>query len=202
MDLKMSPRDQIIAVGIAAAAIFLVAILFVLRPQFSQISGLRAEQAVELDKLEEAKLKLQRLDAIRQEATEIETKRIALSRRLPDEAELATLVVDLQKVANAAGLDFSAVEVETPVDQSGYTEIPFTLDLTGTFYSLVDYLYRLEKMTREIVIDGVTISSPEYPDLDIQLKAHVFKVTPSAAQLPPPPSQTPAAGIAPPAAAP
>lgn len=200
MEFNLSPKNQLIAAGVGAILVLVLTVLLVLKPQFSEISKLKAEQEIEKTSLEQAKLKLQQLDAIRAEAADIEAKRISLSRRLPDDAELPTLVVELQKVANSAGLDFGAVEVSPVVEQAGYAEIPLSLTVSGTFYSIVDYLYRLEKSTRELVVDSFTIQPSKYPKLQITIQARTFKVTKTAAPQLPPPSPTPAAG-APPAAA-
>ncbi|MDP1809058.1 MAG: type 4a pilus biogenesis protein PilO [Actinomycetota bacterium] len=194
MAFKLSPRDQIIAMGVGALLILVVTVLLVLKPQFAKISNLKAEQETEKTSLGQAKLKLQQLDAIRAEAADIEAKRISLSRRLPDDAELPTLVVELQKVANRAGLDFGSVQVGAVAEQSGYAEIPLSLAVTGTFYSIVDYLYRLEKSTREIVVDSFSLQPATYPQLQISIQARAFKTTNTAVPQLPPPSPAPAAG--------
>lgn len=195
MPLQLSPRDQIIAVGLGALLILVLAVMLVLKPQFTEVSDLKTAQATEKASLDQAKLKLQQLDAIRAEAAEIEAKRISLARRLPDDAELPTLVVELQKVANSAGLDFGSVQIGAVAEQSGYAEIPLSLNVSGTFYSIVDYLYRLEKSTREIVVDSFSLQPSTYPDLTIDIQARAFKMTKTAVPQLPPPSPTPAAGI-------
>lgn len=183
---NLSLKHHMIAVA-AGAVLILILIVFVgLRPQFSKLSSLGTEQAAELDKLEEANMKLERLDSIRAEAAEIEAARVVLARRLPGDTELPSLIVELQRVANAAALDFGAVQVSDVVSMSGYSEVPFTLTVSGTFYSFIDYLYRLEKMTREVVVDSFTLNVADYPELKGEIKARVFEVNNAGIQLPPP----------------
>lgn len=202
MELKLSPKNQLIAMGVGALLILVLAVLLAIKPQLTEISNIKAEQETEKNALAQAKLKLQQLDAIRAEAAEIEAKRISLSQRLPDDAELPTLVVELQKVANSAGLDFGTVTFEAAADQAGYAQIPLSLTVSGTFYSVVDYLYRLEKSTREIVVDSFSLqSSPsDYPKLQMTINARAFKVTGTAAPELPPPAAAPAPAAGAPAA--
>ncbi len=183
---NLSPKHHMIAVAAGAFLILVLMVLAGLRPQFSKLSSIGTEQAAELDKLEGANMKLERLDSIRAEAAEIEAARVVLSRRLPGDTELPSLIVELQRVANAAALDFGAVQVSDVVSMSGYSEVPFTLTVSGTFYSFIDYLYRLEKMTREVVVDSFTLNAAGYPELKGEIKARVFEVNNAGIQLPPP----------------
>lgn len=195
MALKLSPRDQLIAVGLGSLVLVALAIFLVLRPQFSYLGTLAVEQKVEQGKLDEAILKLQRLDAIRQEAAQTEAKRILLSRRLPENAEQESLIIELNKLANAADIELASVDFGSVTQQSGYAEMPVTLAASGTFYSVVDFLYRLEKMTREVLVDDFSLSPSAYPDLQIDINARTFKAAAAAAV--PAPGAPPAAPAAP-----
>ena len=185
-----------IAVGLGAILVLVLAVFLGLKPQFNKLASTSVEHANELVKLEEAKMKLERLDAIRQEAAQIEAARIVLARRLPEEAELSSLVVELQKIANSSGLDFNNVEVDDIIKMPGYAEIPFTVQVTGTFYSLIDYLYRLEKMPREVVIDKFSVQGDGYPTLSTNIEARVFTANNAEVKLPPPSGESTQTGAA------
>ena len=187
---NLSPKHHMMVVAGGAFLILVLIILLGLRPQFTKLASLGTEQASELVKLEEANMKLERLDSIREEAAEIEAARVVLSRRLPDDAELPSLIVELQRVANDAALDFGAVKVDDVVSMQGYSEVPFSLTVTGTFYSFIDYLYRLEKMTREVVVDSFQLEAQNYPELRAEVKARVFEANDAGIQLPPPGEST------------
>lgn len=188
-----------IAVGLVALLVLVMTVLLILKPQLSLISEIKAQQETELENLAQAKVKLQRLDAIRQEAADVEAKRISLSRRMPEDPELPSLIVELQKIANSAGLDFGSVEVSTLSNQNGYGEVPLSLQVTGTFYSIVDYMYRLEKMDREMVVDSLDLKPTTYPELQVGITGRVFKVNKEAAVQLPPPAPTPTQGAPAPA---
>lgn len=190
-----------IALGLGAVLVLLLAVFLGLKPQFNHLALTSVEHENEIVKLEEAKMKLERLDAIRQEAAQIEAARIVLARRLPEEAELSSLVVELQKIANSAGLDFDNVEVDDMIKMQGYAEIPFTIQVKGTFYSLIDYLYRLEKMPREVVIDKFSVQGDGYPKLSTNIEARVFTASDAEVKLPPPSGESTQTGAAAPVSA-
>lgn len=214
---RLSSRDQILVVVGVNALLIVVVFLLVLLPQLSHLSDLTQQQQTQSQNLEDAKLNLQRLKSIETESAQTEAKLIKLTRRIPQDAEVPSLLVELQDVANSAGLDFSSAKLDSVVDKNGFSEIPFTVQATGTFYSLVDYMYRIENMARKVVVTGITVTGGQgYPVLKLEIKAKAFKLSKSASPiLPPPPGvpgtpggpapasgQTPTAPAAPPAPAP
>jgi type IV pilus assembly protein PilO len=188
MGRTFSPKDKLIAVGLGMLAVVALAVLFGIKPQFSQLASLRQEQQVEQDKLADAKLKLERLDAVRQEAAGIEAKRISLARRLPEDPELPSLIVELQRVASAADLELDMIQIGNLADDQGFAHLPLKLEAVGTFYSVADFLYRMEKMTREIVVQDFSLQpdgKQGYPKLSITINARAFTLSAEAPITPP-----------------
>jgi len=193
---RLSQRDQILVV-IGSIALVVVLVLFlVLMPQISRINELSKEEETLNNQLEEAKLNLSRLKSIQSEAALTEAQFIRLAQRLPDDAEIPALVVELQNVANSAGLDFNTAKIGGVVDQSGFAEIPLTISAKGTFYSMIDYLYRIENLQRKLVITSVAVSSSEkdYPELAVEIKLSAYKISSQETKLPPPGGAPPAGG--------
>ena len=62
--------------------------------------------------------------------------------------------------------------------------------LTSKTRAFIDYLYRLEKMTREVVVDSFKLDASSYPELKAEIKARVFEVNEAGIQLPPPGEST------------
>ena len=85
MDFKLAPRDQIILAVVVAVLILLGFGILVVRPQFSRIAELRAQQQEELKKKQNAVATLQRLQEAKKEAAETESKLIEIgSTKVPD----------------------------------------------------------------------------------------------------------------------
>jgi len=176
MSFKLSPRDTLIAVGVGAALVLVLFLVFGFQPQLTQLTSLKAEQKVESDKLETNKLKLKRLDAIRREAADIEVRRINLSRRMPSNPELPSFIIELQRLANDADMDLTELKFNEPDQGGNFSTIGFEFKANASFYTLVDFLYRLEGLQREVVVDEFKLSSGDYPLLSINVKARMFSV--------------------------
>ncbi len=199
MPFKLSPRDTLIAVGVGAALVLVLFLVLGFRPQLTQLTSLKAEQKVEADKLETNKLKLKRLDAIRREAADIEVRRINLSRRMPSNPELPSFIIELQRLANDADMDLIELKFNEPDQGGNFSTIGFDFKANASFYTLVDFLYRLEGLQREVVVDEFKISGGGYPLLSIDVKARTFSVIekPVVESAPVDAAQPAAAGAAP-----
>lgn len=199
MPFKLSPRDTLIAVGVGAALVLVLFLVLGFRPQLTQLTSLKAEQKVEADKLETNKLKLKRLDAIRREAADIEVRRINLSRRMPSNPELPSFIIELQRLANDADMDLIELKFNEPDQGGNFSTIGFDFKANASFYTLVDFLYRLEGLQREVVVDEFKISGGGYPLLSIDVKARTFSVIekPVVESAPADAAQPAAAGAAP-----
>lgn len=193
---RLSSQVQIL-IGAGVIVLILLVFFFIAwRPQASRLSQLAQEKQQEEKKYKEAETTLARLKAAKKEAPEIEAKLVVLSKRMPEEPELPSLLVELQDVANKAGIDFVSIKPSAPVtketkDKKKYSEIPLSISLTGSFFDVVDYLYRLEKMPREIKIQttGVATTLDAYPELAVELSGFTFvlgeaKTPPAGAQAP------------------
>lgn len=190
---RLSQRDQILVVaGVIILMVVLVVFLLIF-PQFGKIKTLNEKQKTLEQGLEEAKLNLARLKSIKSEAAQTEAKLIRLARRLPQDAEIPAMVVELQNIANSAGLEFNSAKMDNIVEKTGFSEIPMTISAKGTFYSVIDYLYRVENLPRKLVITEVAVSSKDedYPDLEIEIKLNAYKLSGQEPNLPPPPGAPP-----------
>lgn len=198
MNLRLSARDQFIVAGIVILLVLGLFIFFLLRPQLARITALAAEEKQERTKLEEAKLTLQRLEAVKKEAAQTEAKLVKLTKKFPEDAEIPSLLIELEEVTNDVGLEFS-IQLQGVSEKSGYGEVPFNISTKSSFFDLIDYLYRLENLPRKVIVENVSISGDEesYPMLDVSITAKAFKMsvgsqpaaeggTPSP---PPPPTQ-------------
>ena len=192
---RLSQRDQILVVVGSISLVVILVLFMVLMPQFGRLNELSKDEETLRNQLDEAKLNLTRLRSIQSDAARTEAQLIKLAQRLPDGAEIPALVVELQNIANSSGLEFDSAKIGAVVDQSGFAEIPFTVSAKGTFYSLIDYLYRIENLQRKMVITSVSVTGNEkdYPDLKVEIKLNAYKISSQATELPPPVGVPPAA---------
>ncbi len=174
MELKLSPRDQIILAVVVAVLILLGFAILGLRPQFSRIAELRGQQQEEFKKKQNSEATLQRLQEAKKEAAETEAKLIEIGKSLPEDPQLASLLVEIQDTANETGIDFVSIKPGDMAQQKDFTKIPLQMHVTGSFFDLVDFLYRLKDIKRKIRVDKITISGEEWPKLSVDIGVSTF----------------------------
>jgi hypothetical protein len=126
------------ALALGAAGWFLV-----LAPQRAKAADVQAE----IDSINQ---QIQLLHGKALESNDVEPVRAAdlfrLSEAMPDRADMAGVLLELNQVAADSGITFDSITPQTAVPISGYQAIPITLTFDGTFYNLADFLYRLRNL--------------------------------------------------------
>lgn len=78
---------------------------------------------------------------------------VKLAKAMPDRADTAGIIFELNAAAEGAGVAFTAIQPGTAVPASGYTVIPVSLTFEGSYFDLTELLYRLRNLVT--VRDGV-----------------------------------------------
>lgn len=107
-----------------------------------------------------------------------------LTKAMPDQTDMAGILLELNQVAQDSGITFSQITPATvAVALSGYEAIPITVEFEGNFYELSDLLYRLRNLVdvrhgaldsagRLFAIDSIDFSEDNPPGFP-QIKAHL-----------------------------
>ncbi|HMC51987.1 MAG TPA: hypothetical protein VKI64_04425 [Acidimicrobiales bacterium] len=126
---------------------------------------------------DELKVELSRLQALQAKAAAERAEGDRLKVALPDAPSLDSLVLGLNSAASQAGVDVTGIQSSAPTapapaaatsgqapaasaaTASGpLTEIHFSLTALGGGPQLLDFLNRLDKLGRVVVVDGVSLS--------------------------------------------
>jgi hypothetical protein len=113
-----------------------------------------------------------------------------LTKAMPDQTDMAGIVLELNQVAQASGITFEQITPSaTAVPLSGYVAIPITVEFQGNFYELADFLYRLRNLVdvrhgaldatgRLFAIDTISFAEapppPGFPQIRAQLTIDAF----------------------------
>ena len=132
-----------------------------------------------------------------------------LTKAMPDSTDMSSVILELNAVATASGVDFISIAPQAPVG-GGTLAVPIKLTFEGSYYDLTDFLFRLRNLV--IVRDGELESAGRLFTLDaldlhegslgfpqvqasITVSAYAYAPAPAVA----PPATTPPATTTPPA---
>ena len=115
--------------------------------------------------------------AQRQPPTDESTIQVAevfqVTKAMPDEDDMPGIILELNSVASASGIEFLSIAPQAAAVQASYTALPINLSFEGNYYDLTDFLFRLRNLVSvrdgELEADGrlyalETLSMTEGPD--------------------------------------
>jgi type IV pilus assembly protein PilO len=105
-------------------------------------------------------------------------------RTLPENAEIAAFLQDLNRVAELSGLTIRLVEPRPEQRQELYSKIPVILALTGRFHQMGKFFYNVSKLDRAISLENIRITQPKLlPSgevvVDVDVRATTYRRPPA-----------------------
>ena len=181
----MNRRSLLIGVG-AAFLVLLIWYFLLWSPRGNAIADAKSRQQTAADAAFELEARLNQLrDAQRNEAaTRAQIAR--LQEAIPEEANLAQFILDANDAATRSGIDFlsiaptppaagTAVDPATGQPLAGSpSQIALTVNITGGYFQVLDFVNRLTDLPRIVVIDGLSVSSASGAELSVGLTGRMF----------------------------
>ncbi len=157
----MSRRERnILLIGFLVIVLLAVAYFFLfLRPLLGNLDERSLERTDKQAQLANLQQQVAELEAVRQNAPEIERQLLELSKRIPTQPEIPTFVVQVEEIADAAGVTQLSIEpggVESPQGGGEFSVVPVTMTFTGTYEQMQDFLLRTRNLARLVTVRNVT----------------------------------------------
>jgi hypothetical protein len=110
-----------------------------------------------------------------------------LTKAMPDNPDEAGVLLDLNNISKATGIEFSSIAVDPSATLPSYQVIPLRLEFVGNFYALSDFLFRLRNLVdvrrgaldargRLFAVDQLALDEGIYkfPRIRAQIKVDAF----------------------------
>jgi type IV pilus assembly protein PilO len=123
-----------------------------------------------------------------------------VTKAMPDDDDMPGMILELNAVAAASGIEFVSIAPQSAAVRSSYTALPINLAFEGNYYDLTDFLFRLRNLVSvrdgELEADGRlysldTLSMAEgpggFPEIaaSLTVTAFYYSTTPPAAPVAP-----------------
>lgn len=162
----MDRNDRnILILGILIMIVLGVAYYFLLfiplRQEYLARFNERTQKEAQKAQLEQS---IAQLEQIRRDAPNIERQILELSKRIPEQAEIPTLVVQIEQVAREAQVTQLRIEPGQPEAPSGggdFSRIPITMSFEGTYEEMQDFLLFVRNLARLVTVNEVSYAEAE-----------------------------------------
>ncbi len=157
----MSRNDRnILILGILGIVIVVIGFYFLLlSPLLQSLNEQGQARGDKQAQLEEVQQQVNELEEVRRNSPEIERQLLELSKRVPTQPQIPTLVVQVQEIADASGVTQLVVEpgdAGAPADGGDYRVVPVTMQFNGTYDEMQDFLLRTRNLARLVTVTDVS----------------------------------------------
>jgi type IV pilus assembly protein PilO len=157
----MSRNDRnILILGLLGIVILVIAYyFFLLSPLLQSLNEQAQAREDKQAQLDEVQQQVNELEEVRRNSPEIERQLLELSKRIPTQPQIPTLVVQIQEIAGASGVTQLIVEpgdAAAPAGGGDYRVVPVTMQFNGTYDQMQDFLLRTRNLSRLVTITNVS----------------------------------------------
>ena len=137
---KITPRIQIAIVAAGVLLILLLGYFVLVSSEKSKASSLSKQIDSTMTEISVAR-------TASHQSREVQPIKVAtlfrLTKAMPDATDMAGILLQLNLVASQAGISFDSIRPGNSALLTGYQAVPITIQFTGNYYGLVDFLLRL-----------------------------------------------------------
>jgi Tfp pilus assembly protein PilO len=175
----MNRRTLLIGVG-AALGVLLIWYFLLWSPRGAAIDKASKRREAAESQAQELQAELNRLQEAKQNEAALRAQVEELRQAIPDEPNLAQFILDTNDAATQSGIDFLSISPTPPTPpqpQEGPpppAQIALSINVTGGYFQVLDFVNRLTDLTRIVVIDGLTVSPSAGQDLSVQITGRMF----------------------------
>ena len=156
--MRIGTRAPIVA-GVIMAVIAVLAFLLIVNPKRAEVSDAQSQLA---DAQSQELTKVAQRASLQQAQAEAPANRKIIrqvEQQLPPTADPQGLILLLKNAAVKSGVDLTQQATGNPTPgANGVTVIPITLSLSGTYFSLDEYLFQLETLPRAAKVISVNLA--------------------------------------------
>lgn len=205
----MSRLLRLIIFGVVLLLIVVLAWFFLINPLRSDIADVDMSIEDERTALAAGQAQLAQAQATREEGAANRGLLLELAKMVPEEAQIPSLLLQIQDLADQSGIDFIAVTPGSPIQSDDFDIIPLELEFSGTYFDLSDFVYRAEQMVagpgRLLAVKNLDLELGEgseeatggaavSPQLGVNMTMYAFVMGGTTDTTPPPTSSTSSGG--------
>ncbi len=205
--MKIGPREQLILVVVGLFVLFAALAVLLVWPQYQKQQTLDEQIAAAETQLQTSKTLLAQRQQIKNRTAATDAQWLNLATLVPESPDLPSLIIEIQDVAFASGVQINAITPSAPTQSAdkSYVTIPLQVGIVGTWADTVDYLKNLNALNRGLREVSYTSTvaqkgtgNPVLPDYSVSTQVVLEAYTiPAAAAGASAPAATPAAPAAP-----
>lgn len=151
----MNPRMRPLIAGVVGLVVAILVVVVLVLPEMNRVRSQNDALSAAEQQHTQLQVQLSQLQADEQQAPETRKQLAKVNGQIPPSTDLPGLIRLLNNAADQAGVDFLSIgpgQPTAPTTGPAVSSIPITLTVKGGFWSVDEFLFRLENLPRLSVI--------------------------------------------------
>jgi len=143
--MRVTKGKEVYIITAVVAVVLIVAWYFLLlSPTRTKLSDLDGQVQAQQAALATATQEVARLESYKKTAPQSRAEIVRLGKMLPESEGIPSLIIELTRTADASGVDLNSISRGATQPGTPFGLQSVTLAVTGRFFDVEDFLYRLE----------------------------------------------------------
>jgi type IV pilus assembly protein PilO len=133
--------------------------ILLLNPLLGNLSASAETRDAKEAQLANLRSEVAELEAVQRNAPDIERQLLEYSKRIPTQPHIETLIIQVEEIADNAGVTQLSIQPGTPGPPPGggdYSRVPITMSFEGTYEQLQFFLENARNLSRLMTVNRVT----------------------------------------------
>ena len=156
---------NVLLLGFLAVVLLVVGFYFLLLgPLLSRLNEADQQRDTQEAQLAQVQQEVAELEEVRRNSPEIERQLLELSKRIPTQPEIPTLVVQMEEIARSSNVSQLSIEPGTPGPPPGggdFSVVPVTLTFRGTYDDMQNFLLQTRNLVRLVTVTNLSYCRTE-----------------------------------------
>ncbi len=153
-------KRNVLIAGVVGTLIVILAWYFIIySPIGDDLTSTQASVATEQSKEQSLQADLARLNSQQKSAPEQEALLRKFDQAIPKLPDLGEFIIQANNIADDAGIEFLSIAPSPPAAGATSSTIALNISVSGSFFQIENYLTRLEKLDRLVIIDGLNMTT-------------------------------------------
>ena len=178
-------RNALIVIAATLLMVIVAWFFLIYSPKGDDLKTAQTAVATEEAKTQDLQNTLSRLQAQAKNASAQQALLRRFDQAIPKTPNEGEFIVEMRKIADSAGIEFLLITLSPPAAGGASSVIALNISISGSFFQVKNYLTKLEKLERLVIIDGMNISpgggtaststgSSDTATLSVSLTARMF----------------------------
>jgi len=149
---------RIVVIAVVCAGIGYATFHYDVNPQLAALEKVEKEEVTLKGVFEVKQKKAANLNALKEQLAEMKQSFGDMIRQLPDQTEVAGLIVDISQTGLAAGLEFELFKPGKEKPAEFYSELPISIKVVGGYHQFGEFVSGIAALPRIVTTHNISIT--------------------------------------------